>query len=80
MFQLKQLGYTNIDGLDFAQKMIDLCKSKSLFNDYICASIEPDKKVPQIADGKFLMTSARAQLAAASLALISFIHGMPERT
>ena len=61
MFQLKQLGYTNIDGLDYAQKMIDLCKSKGLFNNYICASIEPDKKVLQIADGKFLMMSSASR-------------------
>ena len=58
MIQLKQLGYTNIDGLDFAQRMLDLCKSNSLFNNYICASIEPGKKVSQVFDGKFLTTSS----------------------
>ncbi|XP_072046770.1 methyltransferase-like protein 27 [Amphiura filiformis] len=44
--QLKTLGYMNVDGLDFAQKMIDLTKSKGVFTNYICASIDPDKKTP----------------------------------
>ncbi|XP_072043229.1 methyltransferase-like protein 27 [Amphiura filiformis] len=44
--QLKTLGYTDVDGLDFAQGMIDLCKSKGIFTNCICASIDPDKKTP----------------------------------
>ena len=45
--QLKNLGFADIDALDFSQAMLDLAKSKGIYKNYICDSIQIDgtKKV-----------------------------------
>ena len=35
--------------------MLDLCKSKGVFNNYVCASVEPEKKIPHVDDGMFFV-------------------------
>ena len=38
--QIKNHGFTNIDGLDFSQGMLDVAKSKDIYKNYICDSVE----------------------------------------
>lgn len=38
--QIKNHGFTYIDGLDFSQGMLDVAKSKDIYKNYICDSVE----------------------------------------
>ncbi|XP_072043072.1 demethylmenaquinone methyltransferase-like [Amphiura filiformis] len=42
--QLKKLGYTKVDALDFSQEMLDLAKSKNIYRNYICDSVQLHRK------------------------------------
>ncbi|XP_072043407.1 demethylmenaquinone methyltransferase-like [Amphiura filiformis] len=50
--QLKKLGYTKVDALDFSQAMLDLAKSKNIYRNYICDSVQLHKN-NQIDDGAY---------------------------
>ena len=51
--QLKKLGYTQVDALDFSPKMLDLAKSRDIYRHYICDTVQLHPK-NQIEDSKYL--------------------------
>ena len=36
LFQLKEVGFRNIDGLDPSEGMLELCRSKNVYTNLIC--------------------------------------------
>ena len=51
LMQLKDHGYTNIDGLDPSQGLLDAGMKKGLFKKIFCDYIMPDKQT-EIEDSK----------------------------
>jgi predicted TPR repeat methyltransferase len=47
---LKDLGYTNIDGLDISQEMLNIARDKGVYKNLICAPIS-EKRIEQIETG-----------------------------
>jgi len=45
-YLLKDNGYTNIDGLDPSQGLLDAAQEKKLYKKAICAYVMPDEKTP----------------------------------
>jgi len=43
---LKDHGYTNIDGLDPSQGLLDAAMEKKLYNKTVCCYVSPDEKTP----------------------------------
>ncbi len=52
LFQLKELGYHNIDALDGVQEMLDLAKSKGIYKKYFCQILEDGKAISHIEESK----------------------------
>ncbi|XP_072037199.1 uncharacterized protein [Amphiura filiformis] len=42
--QLRKLGYTKVDALDFSQEMLDLARSKGIYRNLICDSVQLHRK------------------------------------
>ena len=36
LFQLKEVGFSNIDGLDPSEGMLEICRSKKVYTNLIC--------------------------------------------
>ncbi|XP_072024292.1 methyltransferase-like protein 27 [Amphiura filiformis] len=42
--ELRRFGYSNIDALEPAEKMLDLAKSENIYKNYIIDTVTPDKR------------------------------------
>ena len=51
---MKKEGFTQIDGLDASDEMLNIAKSKGVFQNYICARVGMDHDLP-IKGGKNLI-------------------------
>ena len=49
---LKQQGYTNVDGLDISQEMLDIAKQKNVYKKLICAPLS-EKKISEVPTGEY---------------------------
>ena len=49
---LKQRGYTNVDGLDISQEMLDIAKEKNVYKKLICAPLS-EKKISEVPTGEY---------------------------
>ena len=49
---LKQQGYTNVDGLDISQEMLDIAKEKNVYKKLICAPLS-EKKISEVPTGEY---------------------------
>lgn len=49
---LKDLGYTNVDGLDISQEMLNIAHDKGIYKNLICAPLS-EKKIDQIQSGSY---------------------------
>ena len=50
--ELSNLGYTNIDALDFSQEMLDEAKKKNIYTKFICAPLT-EQRNPEIETGEY---------------------------
>ncbi|XP_032218378.2 uncharacterized protein LOC5517919 isoform X2 [Nematostella vectensis] len=49
---LQQLGYTNVDGLDISQEMLNIARQKRVYKNLICAGLS-ETEIAEIADGQY---------------------------